>query len=120
MRDAATVLAIIHERGRQGLPLEDIYRQLYNPSLYIRAYERLRRNHGGRPRPGAGETVGPVEHLQKRNQAASLYGEVDAATAHALVECARAEHRRVESAADGKQVVANDLGFQTPPRPSPP
>ncbi len=27
MRDAATVLGIIHDRGRRGLPLEDVYRQ---------------------------------------------------------------------------------------------
>jgi len=46
MRNAETVLAIIHERGKQGLPLEDIYRQLYNPHLYLRAYDRLRTNKG--------------------------------------------------------------------------
>ena len=46
MRDAETVLGIIHERGTAGLPLEDIYRQLYNPHLYLRAYDRLRRNDG--------------------------------------------------------------------------
>lgn len=33
MRDAVTVLSIIQERGKQGLPLEDLYRQLYNPGL---------------------------------------------------------------------------------------
>jgi hypothetical protein len=33
MRSAETVLAIIRERGQQGLPLEDIYRQLYHPTL---------------------------------------------------------------------------------------
>ncbi len=32
MRNAETVLGIIHERGRQGLPLEDVYRQLFNGS----------------------------------------------------------------------------------------
>jgi group II intron reverse transcriptase/maturase len=46
MREAATVLGIIHARGRRGLPLEDIYRQLYNPQLYLRAYDRLRNNQG--------------------------------------------------------------------------
>jgi len=46
MREAATVLGIIHARGRRGLPLEDIYRQLYNPRLYLRAYDRLRNNQG--------------------------------------------------------------------------
>ncbi len=29
MRDAETVLAIVRERGKRGLPLEDIYRMLY-------------------------------------------------------------------------------------------
>ena len=46
MRSAETVLAIIRERGKQGLPLEDIYRQLYNPMLYLRAYAKLYPNHG--------------------------------------------------------------------------
>ena len=40
MRDAETILAIIRERGRRGLPLEDVYRQLFNPDLYLRAYGR--------------------------------------------------------------------------------
>jgi group II intron reverse transcriptase/maturase len=46
MRKAETVLGIIHERGKQGKPLEDTYRQLYNPELYLRAYARLYPNKG--------------------------------------------------------------------------
>lgn len=46
MRDAETVLAVIRERGKRGLPLEDVYRQLYNPDLYLRAYGRLYANAG--------------------------------------------------------------------------
>jgi group II intron reverse transcriptase/maturase len=46
MRNAETVLGIIHERGRRGLPLNNVYRQLYNPALYLRAYGRLARNRG--------------------------------------------------------------------------
>jgi hypothetical protein len=34
MRDADTILTIIRERGGRGLPLEGVYRQLYNPALY--------------------------------------------------------------------------------------
>jgi len=37
MRDAETVLGIIPDRGKRGLILEDAYRQLFNPSLYLRA-----------------------------------------------------------------------------------
>ena len=36
----------MRERGRRRLPLEDIYRQLYNPDLYLHAYGRLDRNDG--------------------------------------------------------------------------
>jgi len=46
MRDAETTLAIIRERGRRGLHLEDVYRRLYNPDLYLRAYGRIYRNDG--------------------------------------------------------------------------
>ena len=35
MRNAETVLDIIHDRGKRGLPLEDVYRQLYNPDFYL-------------------------------------------------------------------------------------
>src|SRR5216683_5990039 len=57
MRNADTVLGIIHERGKQGLPLEDTYRQLYNPHLYLRAYDRLRNNQGALTPGVTGETV---------------------------------------------------------------
>jgi hypothetical protein len=40
MRDAATVLGVLRDRGRRGLPLERLYRQLFNPQLYLMAYGR--------------------------------------------------------------------------------
>jgi group II intron reverse transcriptase/maturase len=46
MRNAETVLAIVRERGKRGLPLDDVYRMLYNPDLYLRAYARLYANKG--------------------------------------------------------------------------
>jgi group II intron reverse transcriptase/maturase len=57
MRDADTVLGIIRERGKQELPLEDIYRQLYNPNLYLRAYARLYSNEGAMTKGTTSETV---------------------------------------------------------------
>jgi group II intron reverse transcriptase/maturase len=57
MRDAETVLNIIHERGKRGLPLEDVYRLLYNPTLYLRAYARLYANDGAMTAGSNGETV---------------------------------------------------------------
>jgi hypothetical protein len=41
MRNAETILGIIQNRGSKGLPLEDVYRQLYNPTLYLIAYGKL-------------------------------------------------------------------------------
>ncbi len=57
MRDAETVLTIIRERGRQGLPLEDIYRMLYNKTLYLRAYAQLYDNDGAVTQGTTQETV---------------------------------------------------------------
>jgi len=57
MRKAETVLAIIKERGIQRLPLEDIYRQLYNPDLYVRAYGRIYGNDGAMTKGITNETV---------------------------------------------------------------
>ncbi len=57
MRNAETVLAIIRERGTRGLPLEDVYRMLYNPDLYLRAYGRLYKNEGAMTKGTTDETV---------------------------------------------------------------
>jgi group II intron reverse transcriptase/maturase len=57
MRDAETVLTIVRERGKQGSPLEDVYRILYNPDLYLRAYGRLYKNGGAMTKGATEETV---------------------------------------------------------------
>ncbi len=57
MRSAEQVLAIIRERGKRGLPLEDVYRQLYNPDLYHHAYGKIARNRGALTPGVTGETA---------------------------------------------------------------
>src|SRR5258708_22462506 len=57
MRNAETVLAIVRERGKRGLPLEDVYRMLYNPDLYLHAYGRLYKNKGAMTKGTTNETV---------------------------------------------------------------
>jgi retron-type reverse transcriptase len=57
MRTAETLLAIIQDRGKRRLPLEDVYRQLYNPAMYLRAYARLSKNDGALTRGITSETV---------------------------------------------------------------
>jgi retron-type reverse transcriptase len=46
MQTAETYLAVVRDRGRRGLPLDDVYRQLYNPTLYLLAYGKIARNTG--------------------------------------------------------------------------
>ena len=46
MRNAETILGIVRDRGKRGLPLEDVYRQLFNPALYLLAYGKVARNKG--------------------------------------------------------------------------
>ncbi len=57
MRTAETVLGVIQDRGKRELPLEDVYRQLYNPNLYLRAYAKLYSNDGAMTPGMTDETV---------------------------------------------------------------
>ena len=55
---AETVMAVYYDRGKRGLPLEGVYRQLYSRNLYLRAYGRIHRNDGAMTPPGVtAETV---------------------------------------------------------------
>jgi group II intron reverse transcriptase/maturase len=57
MQTTNTYLGLIHERGKKGLPLERVYRQLYNPDLYLAAYGKLYRNKGAMTKGTTEETV---------------------------------------------------------------
>src|SRR4051794_28009844 len=46
MRTAETITGLIHERGRKRLPLERVYRLLFNPEWYLEAYGKMYRNKG--------------------------------------------------------------------------
>ena len=48
MQEAEVVLSVLRERGRKGLPLEQLYRQMFNKDLYLLAGDvyRLNRLHG--------------------------------------------------------------------------
>lgn len=56
-RNAETVLVIIRERGTRGLPLERVYRLLFNRELYLLAYGRIYRNAGAMTPGSTPETV---------------------------------------------------------------
>ena len=57
MQNAETVLNVLRERGRRGLPCNELYRQLFNPDLYMLAYGRLYSNHGAMTPGVSGETA---------------------------------------------------------------
>jgi retron-type reverse transcriptase len=46
MQTAHTYLELVRERGKKGLPLERVYRQLFNRDLYLRAYGKIYGNKG--------------------------------------------------------------------------
>jgi len=64
MRPATTILGIIQERGKQGLPLERVYRLLFNRDLYLMAYGKVYRNDGATTPGSTSETVDGMS-LQK-------------------------------------------------------
>src|SRR5215469_7034494 len=57
MQSAETVLGVLRDRGRRGLPLDELYRQLFNPQLYLMAYGRVYANKGAMTPGASGETA---------------------------------------------------------------
>ena len=57
MQDAATVLSVLRERGRKGLPCDELYRQLFNKELYLLAYGRIYANQGAMTPGASAETA---------------------------------------------------------------
>jgi retron-type reverse transcriptase len=57
MQTAETVLSVLRERGRRRLPMDELYRQLFNPQLYLLAYGRIYANKGAMTPGATGETV---------------------------------------------------------------
>jgi len=57
MRKAETVLAIMQDRGKKEQPLYDMYRQLFNPDLFLGAYGKIYPNKGAKTKGATAETV---------------------------------------------------------------
>ena len=57
MQSAETVLGVLRERGRRGLPCNELYRQMFNPELYLLAYGRIYSNAGAMTPGASAETV---------------------------------------------------------------
>jgi hypothetical protein len=57
MQDAGTVLAVLRERGRKGLPCSELYRQMFNEDLYLLAYGNIYANQGAMTPGTSSETA---------------------------------------------------------------
>ena len=57
LQSAETVLGVLRDRGRRGLPCNELFRQLFNPQMYLLAYGRLYSNHGAMTPGVDGETA---------------------------------------------------------------
>lgn len=57
MQKADALLNIYQQRGSRGLPLERVYRHLFDPDLFLRAYGKIYRNAGAMTKGTTAETV---------------------------------------------------------------
>jgi len=57
MQETESYLGILRERGKRGLPIERVYRQLFNRELYLKAYGRIYRNNGAMTRGTTAEVA---------------------------------------------------------------
>ena len=71
MQKAEVVLGVLRERGRQGLPLTQLYRQMFNRELYLLAYGKIYSNQGAMT-PGASEETADGMSEEKINQITGL------------------------------------------------
>src|SRR5205814_10638181 len=68
MRSADRILGVLRDRGRRGLPLERLYRLLFNRDLYLLAYGRIHRNAGAltpgsTPETADGMTLAKIDRI---------------------------------------------------------
>jgi len=64
MQNAEVLVDIYQTRGSKELPLERVYRQLFNPELFLQAYGKIYRNNGAMTKGTTSETVDGMS-LQK-------------------------------------------------------
>src|SRR5262245_5679094 len=64
MQNAEALQDIYRPRGANGLPLERVYRHLFDPELFLRAYGTIYRNAGAMTKGATEETVGGMDLLK--------------------------------------------------------
>lgn len=66
MQSAEAVLDVLRERGRRSLPCDELYRQLFDPNLYLLAYGRIYANQGAMTPGACGETADRMSEAKIR------------------------------------------------------
>jgi group II intron reverse transcriptase/maturase len=75
MQDAGTVLAVLRERGRKGLPCDELYRQMFNKGLYLLAYGNIYSNQGAMTPGACDETADGMSEAKIEQIIAAMRGE---------------------------------------------
>src|SRR6266516_506777 len=75
MQTAETVLNVIGKRGARRLPVEQLYRQMFNTQLYLMAYGKLYSNAGAMTPGVTGETVDGMSLAKIEAITSALRGE---------------------------------------------
>jgi group II intron reverse transcriptase/maturase len=75
MQDAGTVLEVLRERGRRGLPCDELYRQMFNKGLYLLAYGNIYSNQGAMTPGACGETADGMSEAKIDQIIAAMRGE---------------------------------------------
>jgi group II intron reverse transcriptase/maturase len=75
MQDAGAVLAVLRERGRKGLPCDELYRQMFNKSLYLLAYGNIYSNQGAMTPGACDETADGMSEDKIEEIIAAMRGE---------------------------------------------
>jgi group II intron reverse transcriptase/maturase len=75
MQNAETVLDVLRERGRKGLPCDELYRQMFNKSLYLLAYGNIYSNQGAMTPGTCDETADGMSEEKIGEIIAAMRGE---------------------------------------------
>src|SRR3954467_5635282 len=75
MQNAETVLDVLRERGRKGLPCDELYRQMFNKSLYLLAYGRIYPRQGAMTPGACDETADGMSEGNTGQIVAAMRGE---------------------------------------------
>ena len=75
MQSAETVLSVLRERGRKGLPCDELYRQMFNKSLYLQAYGNIYSNQGAMTPGTCDETADGMSEAKIEKIIAAMRGE---------------------------------------------